>query len=67
MVNLRNFLEIMKKNSDIVNVYVGPEKPIITGHIHDILEDCVVMSVEKGKYRAVIPLGRILMVSIAGT
>ena len=67
MVSFREFLETMKKNKTVVDVYVRSEKPIIKGYIYDVTSDCLALGVTKDKYSAVIPLDKILMVSISGT
>lgn len=65
MANFRNMLKIMKENDEPVIVWIEIEKSIFTGYIEDVGEDCLVMTFEKGKYNAVIPLDKIMMVEVA--
>ncbi len=67
MTNFNEYLRLMMKNKTQVDVYVGSEKPIISAYIYDVTSDLLVLGVEKGKYSAVIPLDKILMVAFSGT
>ena len=67
MTDFKTILETMKKNSDTVQVYVEQENSIYTGLIDEVGVDCLVMTFERGFYNAVIPLDKILMVSVAST
>lgn len=67
MIDLISILKKMKTSGDSVRVYVDQENSIYTGYIEDVGIDCLVMTFKKGFYNAVIPLDKILMVSVAET
>ena len=67
LTDFKTKLRTMKKNDDTVQVYVDQENSIYTGYIEEVGVDCLVMTFERGFFNAVIPLDKILMVSVVKT